>query len=363
MIDSLAVVHAPDIREAVFEAELYSLGKNMILRGETNLPEAKDDILSILEKKNIEFIDSLRLLPDPSETDKPWGIVNVSVCNMRLSGSYSSELVSQALMGTPVRILKSRRGWLFVQTPDLYLGWIDDGAIQTFDEEDFGRWKKSQRVIYIKKTGDILSDPFSGRVISDIVAGCILEFTGIEKGFFRVRLPDGREGFLPVADAVYLDDWLAAGMPADTGKLKSTAESFTGIPYWWGGTSVKGFDCSGFVKTVYFLNGIILARDASLQFRHGAWLSKESWPDSLRTGDLLFFGTIRNGRPRATHVGMYIGNSEFIHCSGMVKVNSLDSTRSNFTRSRRDTFLGVRRITGAEKARGIQTVSDHKWYR
>jgi len=60
---------------------------------------------------------------------------------------------------------------------------------------------------------------------------------------------------------------------------------------------------------------------------------------------------------------MYIGNSEFIHCAGMVRVNSLDSTRSNFSRGRRDTFLGVRRIAGAESGKGAQRLSEHRWYR
>jgi hypothetical protein len=60
---------------------------------------------------------------------------------------------------------------------------------------------------------------------------------------------------------------------------------------------------------------------------------------------------------------MYIGGSEFIHCSGMVRINSLDSTRANFSRFRRDSFLGVRRIIGAEYGKGIQPVLDHGWYK
>jgi hypothetical protein len=60
---------------------------------------------------------------------------------------------------------------------------------------------------------------------------------------------------------------------------------------------------------------------------------------------------------------MYIGDTEFIHCSGMVRINSLDSTRANFSRSRRDTFIGVRRIIGAPYGKGIQPVLDHGWYK
>jgi cell wall-associated NlpC family hydrolase len=145
--------------------------------------------------------------------------------------------------------------------------------------------------------------------------------------------------------------------------LVETAGSFMGIPYLWGGTSSKGFDCSGFIKTVYYLNGMILTRDASQQFQYGIRIRRASFPDSLKNGDLLFFGSSGRGRPRATHIGMYIGDSEFIHCSGMVRINSFDSTRANFSRFRRDSFLGVRRIIGAEYGKGIQPVLDHGWYK
>jgi cell wall-associated NlpC family hydrolase len=137
-----------------------------------------------------------------------------------------------------------------------------------------------------------------------------------------------------------------------------------GIPYLWGGTSAKGFDCSGFVKTVYFLNGLILDRDASQQFQNGLRIRarRESFPDSLMAGDLMFFGSSRRGRPRASHVGMYIGNGEFIHCAGMVKVNSLDSTKLNYSRPRRDSYLGARRMIGTPVGKGAMPLLQHDWY-
>jgi len=92
-------------------------------------------------------------------------------------------------------------------------------------------------------------------------------------------------------------------------------------------------------------------------------MRKESFPDSLKRGDLLFFGSGGRMRPKPTHVGMYIGDTEFIHCSGMVKINSLDSTKANFSRFRRDSFLGARRITGAKPGNGIQPVLEHSWYK
>lgn len=361
-IDSIGSVWVPDEREGIFEANLNAYGTDLILKGETSIPEAKEGVISLLKCRGVAFTDSLIVLPDKIAIEEPWGLVNVSVCNLRSTASYDAELVSQALMGTPVRILKKDGGWLLIQTPDRYLGWLDSDAIVSFTENEHNAWKSSMRAFYFKKTGDIYADQVSGIVISDIVAGCIIEVTGDMKGFFRVRLPDGRTGSVQKDACVLLDD-LTTDKYLKPENLLASAVSFMGIPYLWGGTSVKGFDCSGFVKTIYFLNGIILARDASLQFRNGIEIGKAFYPDSLKTGDLLFFGPIREGIPRATHVGMYTENGEFIHASGMVKINSLDSARDNFSSYRKNSFLGVRRVIGSEAGKGIQKVLENNWYK
>jgi len=362
-LDSIGIVWVPDLGEGIYEAELYSDGPVQILKGETNLAEAKEATINLLKQRGVEFIDSLKVLPDTSEIKRPWGLVNVSVCNIRFTSSYDAEMVSQALMGTPVKILKKDGGWFLIQTPDMYLGWVDSDAIETKSTGEYSEWKSSPRLFYTGKTGDIYADPAESKVISDIVAGCIVELKSEQKGKYEVKLPDGRTGFIPRGKVIPLDQ-LSAETYLNAENLISTAESFMGIPYLWGGTSSKGFDCSGFTKTIYYLNGIILSRDASQQFQHGIRLRmrRESLPDSLKKGDLLFFGSSRRGRPRPSHVGMYIGDTEFIHASGMVRINSLDSTRANFSRFRRDSFIGVRRIIGAEFGNGIQPVSNHPWY-
>jgi len=363
-IDSIGIFWVPDLREGIFEAELISSGQDLILKGETDVQEAKDAITGLLKQNAVDFIDSLQVLPDISVITRPWGLVRVSVCNIRLFSSYDSEMTTQALMGTPVKILKEDGGWFLIQTPDLYLGWVDSDAVETKSTNEYDEWKSSQRLFYTGKTGDIYADPSGLKVISDIVAGCIVEMTGIQKEIYEVKLPDGRKGLISRGMAIPFDQFPAESYLKPE-NLVATAESFMGIPYLWGGTSSKGFDCSGFVKTIYFLNGIILSRDASQQFQYGIRLRmrREALPDSLKQGDLLFFGSSRRGRPRATHVGMYIGDTEFIHSSGMVKINSLDSTRTNFSRLRRDSFIGVRRIIGAPYGKGIQPILDHGWYK
>ncbi len=360
-LDSLSAVLVPDKREGIIDVQLSGSGSNLILKGETDQQTVKDKVVAFLTGKGLQFTDSLKVLPDTSVIKKPWALVNVSVCNMRSEPSHAAELVSQAVMGTPVRILKVHRGWYLIQTPDFYLGWVDAEGICPMGSDELERWKDSPRIIYLSKTGDIYDEPSGTAIVSDIVAGSILEVSEATGSFTRVILPDGRRGLIPKNEAELLDNWLSKARPSPENLLKS-ARSFMGIPYLWGGTSVKGFDCSGFVKTIYYLNGIILARDASLQFRHGIKLGRSAYPDSLITGDLLFFGSDRDGIPRPTHVGMYIGDTEFIHASGMVKINSLDSARVNFSRGRRDSFLGVGRISGAVPGEGLQLVSGHNWY-
>jgi cell wall-associated NlpC family hydrolase len=123
-------------------------------------------------------------------------------------------------------------------------------------------------------------------------------------------------------------------------------------------------DCSGFVKTVYFSGGIILSRDASQQFLHGLEVDISSSIDSLKSGDLVFFGSLnRKGEKRITHVGIYIGDSEVIHSSGMVRINSLDPGRSNYSEYLGKRIMGARRIIGTGSEKGVEMVADNDWYR
>lgn len=295
------------------------------------------------------------------EIDSVYGLVTVSVCNIRPEPAHRSELITQAVMGTPVKILDFNGGWYYIRTPGGYEGWVDSPAVKRMSTEEFKTWKESGRIIYLRKYGDLYSDTLSVNIISDMVAGGIVGLREKVGDYYRVILPDGREGFMPYQAGMRFDDWLSEAEPEEK-NLDSLSHSFMGTPYLWGGTSAKGFDCSGFTKTIYYLNGIILARDASQQYGYGIKIDPVSYPDSLRIGDLMFFGYTKDGMQRPTHVGMYIGDSEFIHASGMVKINSLDSTRINFSRGRKDAFLGVRRIIGAEPGEGLQPVATHPWY-
>lgn len=118
------------------------------------------------------------------------------------------------------------------------------------------------------------------------------------------------------------------GEPAHHGlrnEIVATARRFVGLPYRWGGTSVKsGFDCSGLVMAVYHLNGITLPRTSKEQYRVGKSLPK----NDLSQGDLVFFDI--TGRNRVSHVGIYVGAGKFIHAPGRGKTIRTDSLSNTY---------------------------------
>jgi cell wall-associated NlpC family hydrolase len=113
-------------------------------------------------------------------------------------------------------------------------------------------------------------------------------------------------------------------------------------------------DCSGFTKTVLLMNGIVLLRDASQQAKTGTEIDISAGYDNLKKGDLMFFG--KNGRIR--HVAIYLGNEEFIHASGYVRISSLDPAKPNYDEHNTKEFVKASRITGAVGTRGITPLSN-----
>lgn len=359
-IDSIANRWVPDKRVGICELNLVKrVGEEMVLKGESLFPEAKTEILQLLLSKGITVIDSVVILPDSIKIPKNWGVVTLSVANLRSKPTHSAELVSQAIMGTPVRVLKEDDGWLFVQTPDLYLAWTNESSVQLMSRSEINQWRNSERLIFTESCGTVYSDSRQTNVLSDLVAGAIVIKKSENKNVFEVNLPDGRLGYISNLNWLNFKQWKDSVSLIDENMI-NTGKHLLGFPYMWGGTSSKAMDCSGFVKTVCFLNGIVLERDASQQIKHGKEIDIASGWEKLQKGDLLFFGSKRTHR--VVHVGMYIGNGEVIHSSGSVRINSLDKNSDNYSNYLSSTLLGARRIIGFTPEQGYLPVRLHSWY-
>lgn len=115
--------------------------------------------------------------------------------------------------------------------------------------------------------------------------------------------------------------------------LVDTAKGYLGVPYLFGGTTERGFDCSGLTGAVYRLNGLRLPRSSADQYQAGSPVDL----DEARPGDLLFFAT--GGGRRITHVGLYLGHGAFIHAPSHGRTICEDRLEKDYYRR---TFVGAR---------------------
>ena len=369
-IESIRAEAAPDKRVAVWQPELARTDRRLdryVLRGETNLPDAKRALTDSLDAAGIAFVDSLSVLPDRVELgEQIHALVNLSVANIRSQPKHSAELATQATLGTPLNVLKRRDDWYYIQTPDGYLGWLDAGGLALKTTDEMTDWFRSERVVYLPDFGvSYMVDHPEDAVVSDVLAGAILQRAGSQFGVTTVRYPDGREADLPDDEVMAYGAWLASRQATAEGILFD-AYQLLGRPYLWGGTSNRAMDCSGFTKIVFYQNGILLPRDASQQVHVGELITTDTAElDRLERGDLLFFGrkaTVDRSE-RTTHVAIYAGNGRIIHASGRVLEESLRRGDPGFAEHRLTSFLRAKRILGSEGRNGVRQLRNVGMYR
>ena len=293
-----------------------------------------------------------------------WGVVNVSVCNMRATADFDAEMVSQALLGTPVRILgwsEGARHWPQIQSPDDYTGWVHYAVVVPMTHEELHAWNAAPKAVVTALTGVVYEEPSArSATVSDVVGGDRLKLLGKKGCWLEVEFPDGRKGFLHRSVAKPEEDW-RKHLDQSPEAILSTARSMLGFPYIWAGMSPKGTDCSGYVRTVLFLHDIIIPRDAGPQSRVGERILDK---DALVPGDLVFFGSYReDGTPRVSHVGFYLGDGRFIHSLGLVQIASLRADDPLFDAYNAGRYLfGGRVLPYIDKQEGLNTTLTNPYY-
>ena len=339
--------YAPDRRTAVFDVTAEMSGPNLILRGEVDDADARQQVVqAIRASSKAAVIDSIRTLPDPSLGSKTFGIVTVSVGNVRTKPGDAEELSTQVLMGMVVRVLKKHGGYYYVQSSDHYLGWLDDDAFALTDRAEVDAWAAARKVIVTGYFGVVRENAGDdAQPVSDALIGNLFKFLDASNGWTHVAIADGRTGYIASSLVSDYDSWRGS-RSLNGDNVEKTAKMFVGIPYLWGGTSAKGMDCSGFTKTVYRLNGMELSRDADQQAAMGTDVQVDANFSGLKKGDLLFFG--RKGtadRPeRISHVAIYLENKLYIESSGRVRFGSFDPSSPYFREYNARRFVRVRRI-------------------
>ena len=162
-----------------------------------------------------------------------------------------------------------------------------------------------------------------------------VEILGVDGEWYKVSA-GGKTGYIR-GDYVSFTEPDPSQAPAAGSigeQIVAFAEQFLGTPYVWAGSSPSGFDCSGFVSYVFKNFGYTVNRTAATMYTNGVAVDKSE----LQIGDAVFFASSSES---IGHVGIYIGDGEFIHSSsgcGYVTISGLDE--SYYSRM----YVGARRI-------------------
>ena len=351
VLNELKTRIAPDKRVAIWDVSCTMQDGVAIVNGTVGYQEQLDAITDELLKNNIPIENNVTVLTNAIAPNEKWAMVKLSIATLRCEPKHSGEVATQALMGMPLRVMEKCGEWIRVQCPDNYIAYVPESSLIYMSQEQLDSWKRQERYIVTVYDDQLVAEAKGDETVSDLVLGNILTAVAKKGKWIQLSTPDGRTGWVRTSNVERFDKW--AQQKLDLKKIEKTARRMMGSSYLWGGTSTKVTDCSGLVKVSYFSNGIILQRDASQQALTGKKIA--DWHDA-QLCDLLFFGNSATGR--VTHVGLYLKDGKYIHCSGQVKINDLNPDSPDYLYSP----LSISRIDGMIGTKGIIYVRDHEWY-
>ena len=221
----------------------------------------------------------------------------LAVVPMRKEAAHRSEMVSQLLFGEYAELLAEENDFLQVRClTDGYEGWVQKVQLQPVE-------------------GRLAMNRFTSQYITRVLLNDTALFLP-----YGSLLPDGAGPFRFGRQEIKLveDTWATGPQEFDPNLLIAAYGPFVNTPYLWGGRSVFGIDCSGFVQQVYKFFGIALLRDAYLQAGQGSPVASVS---DARPGDLAFF---HNENGKITHVGLVLPEGKIVHAAGQVRIDDLD---------------------------------------
>ena len=348
---------APDKRTAVWDVTASQQDGKWVLSGTVGTQAQKNAILAAMLKNGYSrYADKITVLENGIPADRKWAQVKLSIATLRTEPKHSAEMATQGIMGSPVKVLEKCDDWYRVQMADDYIAYVPESSLAFKTDAQMKAWRKAKRYIVTTYDSRLVTQANGDETVSDLVMGNILEYKAAQGGWLKLATPDGRVGWVAAADVAELSQWSQQGFNA--AQIEKTARRMMGSGYLWGGTTTKVTDCSGLTKVAYLSNGIILQRDASQQALTGKIMKKGTDWRQYETGDLLFFGNEKTGR--VTHVGLYLRDGKYIHCSGQVKINSLIPTASDYPYLYSP--ITASRIKGMVGTKGIVALKNHPWF-
>lgn len=290
------------------------------------------------------------------------GVVDASGLRLRASANTESTVISTAAGGDKVVVLADYGDWYFVNY-NLNVGYMKAEYLNFLDKENvsLGNGRVNTNVNLRSAPGtdaDILTQLTTDTKVSIIGLNCTwykVTYNDLT-GYIRSDLVDLTEvPYYNTNSGSIYDNSSSGSSGSSSGSGNASAQSappavtstageqvaafaktLTGVPYVWGGTTANGFDCSGFVQYVYRQFGVSLNRVANAQMSNGYSISYSE----LIPGDLVFFsGTYATSG--ASHVGIYIGNGQFVHASSGRGCVTISDLGSNYYTSH---YYGARRV-------------------
>ena len=232
-----------------------------------------------------------------------FGVCRLSLIPIRSESDHRSQMVSQLLFGEHYSVTEYQEDgkWLLISNGyDKYEGWIQ---IEQHHEITGDYFEQIQYSDY-KICTDLFASILFNKHNVNILIGSILPISVNELFKMEEQLAFNGES-----------KSLSQRMNFDY--VKQTALKFAGAPYLWGGRSPLGIDCSGFIQLVFRIAGYFLPRDSTQQILHGELVPEIT---QVEGGDLVFFV---DDNEKVDHVGLVLDNSEIIHASGHVRIDTM----------------------------------------
>jgi hypothetical protein len=255
---------------------------------------------------------------------------------MHAAPGISTTQISQVVLGSRLMVLRRERRWLQCRSADGYIGWVHAGYVALMHEVEARAWETgSAGETWISVLAELRDEAGEAIVRLPWGARVVREHDG------SARLPDGRLG--QVEGELIPAAYRAQAFPKTGEAICLSAARWMGVPYLWGGITMGGVDCSGFMQALFRMHGHELPRDADQQSRTGREVDPGDEFERLLPGDLLFY-TEEAGR--VTHVTLSTGGPNIIHSSlgnGGVARNVVTGRR-NYEKELRRIFLSARRV-------------------